>query len=352
MTRMTLAIALLMAFTASAYANDAVSDFADKAPRIAGDEVIPPQTTDNESYQTSWALVSGSDKKQVSFKYAPVTGQNNFAITVAAPLDSDGVTALYDSETDAFANSTTLTLSYSYAKFSRLEFNSFDVEDICRKNPQAFDLKEAKECNNSGEIQNLLDDLDTTQLSANDLAVIARFNEEVLAPIWFFGGSMSYGREEFTHFTGDALTTQEVTENPYGVSFSTTYLKPTEYALIASVEYQQDYSAADAVTRCPIAADDATFVQCLEAQLTSPTDSKNKNLKLGARFTVDMFGKDVGFAPDITYDFEDDEHSIAFPVYLFGAKEGGLNAGIRVDYESGGEGSTISLFIGQTFKLH
>ncbi|WP_100657007.1 hypothetical protein [Alteromonas flava] len=352
MKKMTLSIALAMVLSSTVFANETVADFANKTPRIAADEVTPPQPADTESYETGWALVTGSDKKQVSFKYAPVTGLNNFAISLAAPLDSDGVTTFYDSETDAFANSTTLTLSYSYAKFTRLEFNSLDVEDICRKNPKAFDLKEADECNSKGEIGDLLDDLDSTQLSANDLAIIQRFKDEVLSPIWFFGGSLSYGREEFTHFTGDALTTKEATENPYGISVSATYIKPTQYSLIATLQYQQNYSAASAVTRCPIAADDATFVQCLEAQQTSPTSTKNKNLKLGARFTLDFFGRDVGFAPDVTYDFDDDEHSVAFPVYLYGAKEGGLNGGVRVDYESGGEGSTVSLFIGQSFKLH
>lgn len=345
-------IAFTILFTSFAHANEPLTELSDQVPRIAAVEVTPPQPTDSESYQTGWALIAGSDKKQVNFKYAPITGQNNFAITLAAPLDNDGVTTLFNSETDAFANSTTLTASYSYAVITNLQFNSLQVEKICHSNFRAFDLKKSDECNTFGQTSELLKRLDTTQLSANDIAAIDAFKNEALSPIWFFGGALSYGREEFKYFDGNSLNILDETENPYGVSLNTTFVKPTKYALTAALQYQKGFTAASAVTRCPLAKDDGAFVDCLEAQKEGPTNTTNKNLKLGARFSMSIFGQDVGFAPDITYDFEDEEHSIAFPVYLFGSKEGSLNAGFRVDYESGGEGSTVSLFIGQTFKLH
>ncbi|MCF2948497.1 hypothetical protein L0668_10300 [Paraglaciecola aquimarina] len=342
----------IIVLTSPTYANDPLTHLSDQVPRIAADEVTPPQPTDNESYQTGWSLIAGSDKEQVSFKYAPITGKNNFAITLAAPLNSDGVTTLFDSKTDAFANSTTITASFNRAVITNLQFNSLHVEEICRSNFKAFDLKEADECNTAGDISELLEDLDTTQLSASDIASINDFKDEVLSPIWFYGGSISYGREEFKYFEVESITTHEENEKPYGISLSATYLKPTKYALIASLQYQKGFTAESAVTRCPTLGDSATFVECIEAQKGLPTETTNKNLKLGGRFSISIFGRDIGLAPDLTYDFEDDERSVAFPVYLFKSKEGGMNGGVRVDYESGGEGSTVSLFIGQTFKLY
>ena len=303
-----------------------------------------------DSMQNGFELTAGTDKKNLSFKYTPINGENGFSITATAPLGDDGINGkLFDTETDAFANSATLTLNFRKAMLVDVASPRamLGVITACQNKPSDFGLTTSAKCQmDIHELaKKLIPEANTGTLGDHAKAIVAQAE----GAFYFFGGTTTYGRKEFSFFKNDSLDTQENTENPWGVSFYISRIVPMGYTLTASFEYQKGYKSASSVTRCPLPTDGQQTVDCKSGSKQAPSENTNKNLKLAFRKKYSWNDHPLAIAPDITYDFEDEEYNIGFPVYIFGNSEGQLTGGIRYDFDSEETGSQYSIFVGTKF---
>ena len=238
-----------------------------------------------------------------------------------------------------------------------------ELTTICESSPGIFNLKVKDTKEAKSKCKNI-----TVE---NKIALYEKHSKEPYFPqfnsllddLYFvtYGVTSTLGRQEYKYFsetqptkvTDDGVTvlnTESTTENPWGLSGYVQYLKPNKYAVWGELSYQKGYKAGDDEVRCLAPEADAEVIQgCITSQKEAPKDDKNLNLTLGVRSTLP--GLDIPFSLSGTYDFEDDEHSVAFPIYLIKDGKSNWTAGIRYDYDSGKTGSTYSFFVGSRFDF-
>ncbi|MGJ8694182.1 MAG: hypothetical protein ACSHW0_17070 [Thalassotalea sp.] len=316
----------------------------------------------NASMVNKVELTAGESKKTVDIVLKPFKDTSNFSLTLSAPLNDTGDPKdLYESKTDVFANSTTIKLNYrkySPPTFSLKPSERRQAINLCLNKPSLYGFTATKETAEGQKVEkkkfcetnidSLVAKFDDSKASDAEKALMAPIQREFFAPFSFYGVTATYGREEYEYFKPDSIETTDETENPWGVSVYYSYVIPNLLWATAEFSYQEGYETQDSQTRCPLANDDnLTYLSCVSSAIGVPEESKNKNLTLSVRFPV----YNLAMSPKITYDFEDDEHTFTLPVYFLGNGDGDLTAGIRFDYESGGEGSKFSLFVGSKFEV-
>ncbi len=348
-------LVLLFSVQKVTHANDLneLIDFDKIGAKLDNATVISP-STEQESLFNGIELTAGSDKKNASFKWAPKNGSSGFAITATVPLESDSsFTDFYDTETDVFANASTVTATYRKSFIPELNLKAAGrLLRLCTLNPEAFGFKtsEKNKCATEGDLANLVTALKPEKATEELTQAVSAFVEQQKVPIIFWGTSASYGRNTFDFFSDTTLNKASETKNPYGFSVFRSFLKPDDYMFTVALEYQKGYKAMDPVTRCPVTSD-SDFVDCISAAGGAPKKETNKNLKLSYRTKIKDFSFPVALSLEIAYDMEDDGTTVSLPVYVFGDGKGGLNGGIRYDYESGDTGSSFSIFVGSRFSL-
>ncbi|MEO9947385.1 MAG: hypothetical protein ABJH28_20710 [Paraglaciecola sp.] len=320
----------------------------------------------SSSMTSRFEITAGETKKTADIVFKPFSKMSNFSLTLSAPLnDTSDPNDLYDSETDSFANSTTLKINYrkyNAPNISLKPSQRFNVIEQCLAKPEAFKFEASK------ETEEAIKEEKEKYCVTNPDSLVAKYKEGILpdaenrevqkvideyikTPFTFWGATMSYGRQEYKYFNTDEIDILEETENPWGGSVYYSYVIPESVWITIELAYQRGFKAQKSETRCPTTdLTSASFISCAESSLGAPENDTNRNISVA--FRKKFKGLDLAIAPKLTYDFEDDEQSFSLPVYFLGNTEGNLTAGVRFDHDTGDEGSKFSLFVGSKFEIN
>lgn len=356
--------------------SDEILDVINSSPLLVSEyvrqnDINSAPTDSSDSVFTGWELTGGTADKKASIKLAPRNNSYGLAIGVSAPLE-DGAKKLdfYSSNTNAFANSTTLTISVRRSILS----SGFAIDKtkaeailmpICKSNPTQFATGAGIVGLTQDGCNSLLLDSLLTQSSFDFLTDEKRMSllpllDSATKPVFMYGLTGSVGYEKYNYFSGAGLESAESTETPWGVSGYFRTLWDKRGSLTLSFEYQKGYKAQDKETRCPVEPGLAVLV-CKTNFSDSPREKNNRNVKLSGRYIIapdGWFGGGIAVSPEVVYNFENEEYSFQLPLYLVteGEKKiangiSNLTGGIRYDYESGKRGSSVGVFIGSKFSL-
>lgn len=328
-----------------------------------------------DTANTGWELVASKDTKKVDLKWSPFKNDYNLSFIVSAPLDEEeDKTSIYRSDTDAFVNSTSITISSS-VEFLSSQYDPLDVSKlrrVCVSHPKAFavsktDVNEIKqECYSKGTYDLLKAFVDEEVTDPDILKAFYNATDNFLTPFYKAGMSATYGNKAFTYFDPDVpvseeeladfdpLKTVDNREKPYGVEAFFTYVKPLYFQATVGFEFQRDYqtsSKGKKQTRCTDNGEDLSFHICKDALVGAPMRIFNRNINVSLIIPLRNYLStsllDVTISPEFTYNLANDVRSWKVPVYFIGDKDGNLSAGVMYEFESGDDGDEFfGFFLG------
>jgi hypothetical protein len=169
--------------------------------------------------------------------------------------------------------------------------------------------------------------------------------------VQFFG---SVGRE--TYEFRDALSFSEGDRKKSLYSFGTSvaYLPRLDSPVgwFAGAEHKRAYKLPDAETRCPIATAGATSVTCFNAAFGPPVADNSASVFGAARLNGELLNQ-LPFSAELkfAYDVKDNEWGVTLPIYFLRNKDGDLNGGVRVGWDSETDKFLFGVFVGSAFDF-
>jgi hypothetical protein len=155
------------------------------------------------------------------------------------------------------------------------------------------------------------------------------------------------GRQKYEYVRSPLFNDENSVYTSYAVTGALGVIIPSGDLLQASFQYQKAYYEQDSEQVCsPI--DNSTSTHCRDIAVGAPNLQRKKIVQIEGRIFPTL---SVGFNPRFAYDFEKSAVSLQMPIYMFHAKEGGLNGGIAAGWRSDTRAFKVSLFIGQVFTL-
>lgn len=319
-------------------------------------------------FKSGIELIAGAETDKVALKLVP-QNSSRFSIKVSTPLEDKKKSAsLLSSGTNTLADSTSIQLTYRFltlndkaAFFNAVESNQTVLRKLnsdCADNPNNFGITDSKDCDDLEPDEKLEKYQKKMGMPYSGQGVISDIYNQLTFQTW--GVSAEIGHKEFEYFDNTTLTevnddgvtiikTLEDDKTPWSVGLYYQYLKPNDYSFWVELAYQEGYEAGKDRIKCLSPSDGAELIEgCIESQSEAPTYDENHNLSIGYRSTIPILERPFSFST--TYDFKDDEVSVAFPIYVFSDAKKNWTAGFRYDYESGDVGSTVSIFVGGTFN--
>ena len=171
------------------------------------------------------------------------------------------------------------------------------------------------------------------------------------AHVYGLEASLGYSEHGFVDQTAIAMSSEA--HIPWGIEAFYAYLP--KYSLSSwtfSAEYQDAVEDADKGVLCPPST--GVAVQCLSGPLGRPTsdDRLLTTVEWRSRFqtSVPLFPR-IGTSLAFSYDHENDNYGIDFPIYLVSDDEGGLTGGLRFGYTSEDDDFVAGVFIGAPLSL-
>jgi hypothetical protein len=160
-------------------------------------------------------------------------------------------------------------------------------------------------------------------------------------------GRAKVGRQQYDYADPPLFNDANVVHTSYGFNGAVGVIIPTGDFIQASFQYQKGYNEQDSEQVCtPITG--STSSHCRDIAVGAPTAQLKKIVQLEARIFPSL---SVGFNPKFAYDFVKSAVSLQMPIYMFHAKEGGLNGGVTAGWRSDTRSFKVALFVGQVFTL-
>lgn len=197
--------------------------------------------------------------------------------------------------------------------------------------------------------QKTVDDLANEYLpEARDRFVSAAYTTD---PLWFFGASGSLGDEDFSVLNRNDFLVETVSRNPWEVKGYAGLIGPDlNWSARASIAYGSSFEAAEDAEFCQMEMDDEP--DCITGPDGNPIRDNSGRVALEGRVLFDLAkGNGIGFAPEVTYDLEEEDWIVEAPIYFSPNKEGQLTGGIITRYESDDNDFSVGLFIGVPFSV-
>lgn len=338
---------LLTSFRAELEAKDELASYKTQSPLSRTDTA-----------NTGWELLASKDTKKVNLKWSPKDFYH-LSFLISAPLDDDAdKTSIYRSDTDAFVNSTSITVAGNFMLISP-DYEPFPVRNLvglCIQSPEIFAIEEENkenDCAAKGAYE-LLNTFKAEHLTPEATAILQSAANNFLTPFYKVGFSATYGNKSFTYFDPqedfaedeeqnfNPFKTLEEREHPYGVEAFFTYVKPLYFQATLGFEFQRDFETASdgkKETRCAVADSATAYSTCKDALIGTPERTFNRNIKLSIILPLKYYTPSVlshvTISPVFTYNTANDVRSWKIPVYFIGDKDGNLSAGVTYDFESG-----------------
>lgn len=156
-----------------------------------------------------------------------------------------------------------------------------------------------------------------------------------------------FGREVYEFASSPVFKDERETHTSYAFTGALGTIIPTGDLIQASFQYQKAFEAEDSEQICT-AFDGSTSTRCRDIAIGPPILQRKRIIQIEGRIFPSVA---VGFNPKIAYDFNKEAVSLQLPIYMFRAKEGGLNGGVIAGWRSDTKSFKVSLFIGQVFTL-
>lgn len=175
---------------------------------------------------------------------------------------------------------------------------------------------------------------------------------------WGYGLEGTLGYRKFKFIDSPGIVEDSDEKVPWGVKLYGTILPKSTLAFTASVAYQKGFDEQKTKTVCPEPVVGTRLV-CLVGPDGRPNSTEKVLLAVEGRKLFDLSRGRLqngvvdrfGIAPQVTYDANNDEWGVDFPVYLAADDKGNLVGGIRAGYKTGEEGFNVGIFVGGAFDL-
>ncbi len=273
--------------------------------------------------------------------------QWTWSAAISTPTDDEGSATPWSLR--GFPDSTTISLNFGRAWWREPRFinDSSVANDVCDEINSRRRPEPPLRCDQALLAQGTPDE---RRRAAQHLAP---------GPIWFVNGEATIGHHDMKFV--DLATPEADSERhvEWGLSATAAVLLPQHRTLLSLTgQYREAYEDQDPGTQCPNTG--GTVLVCETGPLGAPTLTRGASTTFEVRRRFDVPiprvpGQDpltlpLAIAPSVTYDFESDSAGVEIPVYFIG-DDNGLNAGVRVSWDSENDDVTFGVFVSKTFTL-
>jgi hypothetical protein len=159
--------------------------------------------------------------------------------------------------------------------------------------------------------------------------------------------SFKTAREQFAFARAPQYQDEKLGLSSYSGSISVGVLTNAVGFVRAGLQYQSAYQGQDSASVCsPL--DGSTSLKCRDIAVGAPDKSIRTLMQVEMR---KYLSGSLGFGPKFTYDYRKSNWGLELPVYLFQAKQGGLNGGVALGWRSDTKAFAASLFLGDVFGI-
>jgi hypothetical protein len=174
--------------------------------------------------------------------------------------------------------------------------------------------------------------------------------------IKFAGFNADIGRQQVKYVDTANFIEIENTRTPWSLNaFAGLIGSDYSWSARANYTYINKFDDADEGEFCLPNLDPMAEEDCLTGPLGEPTEDTTSLVSLEVRkrfrFKVGNGEVPLAIAPQVTFDFDENEFGIDVPVYLTSNNEGQLNGGIRFGYRSDDKDFAVGIFIGAPLQI-
>lgn len=206
-----------------------------------------------------------------------------------------------------------------------------------------------------------INDVDSNGNSKADAFVAAHareyFAEQLTsnARTFWLRGSAKLGYESFDYIDASDLSAESSEEIEYSFGVSATYVTfERNLALTAGVAFESAFDEEDEAIVCIGAMMVGDAPNCASGRPGMPNREDSWKAHLEYRYLSQGFGfggRNIGFAPRITRDFEKDITGINVPIFLVAPGDSGVTTGLNLGWRDDTDAVTAGLFVGGKFSL-
>jgi hypothetical protein len=166
---------------------------------------------------------------------------------------------------------------------------------------------------------------------------------------WQIAGSV--GRESFDHRDPVTLATIDEDRTVFSLSSSVTYVPRLDgpFAYVMGAEVEREFELPSAETRCPSDAGGEPTVTCFNASFGPPERETASTIFASIRYTDINNPLPIGGELRLAINPESGDWGAELPIYFLRSKDGRLNGGARLAYDSKQDDGFIGLFVGTNF---
>ena len=163
------------------------------------------------------------------------------------------------------------------------------------------------------------------------------------------------GYDNLNYLDVSDLSSQNTDVFQYNLGLSATYVSfERNGALTGGIEYQSSFDEADEAIICLPNSDMTDPVNCASGRPEEPTRDTKWIGSLEYRYLLNEFdiaGRNLGFAPRLTYDFEDNTTGVSLPIFLSPKDSSDVSTGLNLGWRDDTDDLTVGIFIGGAFNL-
>ena len=180
----------------------------------------------------------------------------------------------------------------------------------------------------------------------------------------FYGVEVALGYEEFEFLNPDKFADMDAFQDsdldatrsadrlPWSAAVHYGQVHRNGWIWKGGFRYERRYTAASAVTRCPVFEPGTTPVECLNGAPRQPEGEDAYIATFDVKKFLSLFdGKSQAVSFVSSYNFENDTVSFDLPVHLFADGDGRLTGGVRIGWRSDTDDPIFGIFVGTPLSL-
>lgn len=267
---------------------------------------------------------------------------NVYSLTASAPLAKEGPTQI--GTLDGFASSS--KLSFGFTRFMiplptaaglppRYVQLVSKAQAVCRKQVEAETIA-GRPASFPGSCEEDTPRLHRAFLADDEVRELERLlAHQTVRRALSYGLELSIGHENFTFRDSATLAENEVSRVPLGAKASLSIFPWPRSSLTGAIDYQRTFKASKTRIFCPTGITGGT-TECFSSPFAAPVKTEKVLLSSELRQVFDWgeesFIPQLGIAPRVEFDANNDDFAVSLPVYLAADDKGKLLAGIQAGY--------------------
>lgn len=299
--------------------------------------------TSGDSSRARATIEAGSANGRAQIKWRP-TGGSDFELSLSTPQDKDAESTDF-TNLDGLADGLKLSLSKEWGFGQVLDLS--EAEGLEKALDLACDTlgwdKSLMKCSDEGAFFAALnDEHEETKPGVDVQEVIKELLLKTESDRWFSGLQLELAGsyKEFDFFDSEAMKKDD-SEVSWSATFGG-YAFRNSLRIGASATFQNAFQdAATKVQKCTGIEAVETLESCETLAFGAPVDDD----KVIARLEVLRLWQKWALNPTLSFDLEDDEVGIDFPVYLIRDDKDVLTGGVRFGWRSDTDEPVASIFL-------